>query len=113
MAATTLPLNSFKTRPVELTTTDSVIYATPTGLTAIILGAQVSNVGVLPARITFTLRKNNIDYVMLKEFIVPPNDAAEATTGKLVVEEGCSIRAFASANSTLNLVLSLLETSNE
>lgn len=111
--ATALPLNTFRTKPVELTTTDSTIYTTPVGLTAIILGAQVSNIGTLPATVTFILRKNSVDYVMLKEFIVPPNDAAEATTGKLVVEEGSSIRAFASANSTLNLVLSLLETSNE
>lgn len=111
--ANTLPLNTFRTRPVELTTTDSVIYSTPAGLTAIILGAQVSNVGLAPATVTFILRKNSVDYVMLKEFIVPPNDAAEATTGKLVVEEGCSIRAFSNTNSTLNLILSLLETSNE
>jgi hypothetical protein len=111
--ATALPLNTFRTRPVELTTTDSVIYTTPTGLTSIILGAQVSNVGTQTATVTFILRKNSVDYKLLNAFSVPPNDAAEATTGKLVVEEGCSIRAYSSLNGTLNLVLSLLETSNE
>jgi hypothetical protein len=50
---------------------------------------------------------------MLNAFEIPPNDAAEMTTGKLVIEEGASVSAVASANSILNLVLSILETSNE
>ena len=50
---------------------------------------------------------------MLKEYQIPPNDAAEATTGKLVLEQGSSVKAKASVNSSLNLILSLLETTNE
>lgn len=65
------------------------------------------------ASITFVLRKNSIDYTMLREYQIPPNDAAEATTGKLVLEQGSSIKATASVNSSLNLILSLLETTNE
>ena len=65
------------------------------------------------ASITFVLRKNSIDYTMLKEYQIPPNDAAEATTGKLVLEQGSSVKAKASVNSSLNLILSLLETTNE
>jgi len=65
------------------------------------------------ASITFVLRKNSIDYTMLREYQIPPNDAAEATTGKLVLEQGSSVKAKASVNSSLNLILSLLETTNE
>ena len=111
--ATTLPLNAFKTKAYELTTSEQTVYTTPSGITTIVLGAQASNIGNLPATITFTLRKNNVDYVMLNAFEIPPNDAAEATTGKLVIEEGASVKAVVSANSTINLVLSILETSNE
>ena len=50
---------------------------------------------------------------MLKDFEIPVNDAAEVTTGKLVIETGASITASAGANSSVNLVLSILETSNE
>jgi hypothetical protein len=50
---------------------------------------------------------------MLKEFTIPPNDAAEVTTGKLVIEEGASVKAVVSANSAINLIMSILETSNE
>ena len=50
---------------------------------------------------------------MLKDFEIPVNDAAEATTGKLVIETGASVTASAGANNSVNLVLSILETSNE
>lgn len=111
--ATNLPLNTFKTKAFELTTISQTIYTTPTGLTTIVLGAQASNISNSPVTITFTLRKNNTDYVMLNAFEIPPNDAAEVTTGKLVIEEGSSVKAVVSANSAVNLILSILETSNE
>lgn len=111
--ATQLPLNSFKTRAFELTTSEQTVYTTPANLTTIVLGAQASNIGSTPETITFTLVKNATDFVMLKEFVIPPNDAAEVTTGKLVIEQGASVKAVVSANSSINLVLSILETSNE
>ena len=50
---------------------------------------------------------------MLKDFEIPVNDACEVTTGKLVIESGASVTASAGANNSVNLVLSILETSNE
>lgn len=111
--AVELPLNTFKTRALELTTTEQTIYTTPQGLTTIVLGAQASNVTESPVTVTFTLRKNNEDFIMLKNFTIPPNDAAEVTTGKLVIEQDASVKAVVSANESVNLVLSILETSNE
>lgn len=111
--AAALPLNVFRVKPFELTTVEQVIYTAPQGYTAIILGAQVTNISDNPATVRITLRKNDIDYIMLKDFEVPVNDAAEGTTGKLVIEQGATLRARASANGALNLVLSLLETTNE
>jgi hypothetical protein len=111
--ATLVPLNVFKTRAFELTTSEQTIYTTPVGITTIVLGAQASNIGNSPVTITFTLRKNNTDFVMLNAFTIPPNDAAEVTTGKLVIEEGASVKAVVSANGSVNFVMSILETSNE
>jgi hypothetical protein len=113
MATAALPLNTFRTKPYELTTNEQTIYTTPAGITTIVLGAQASNFGTVAATITFTLRKNDVDYVMLKDFTIPTNDSAEITTGKLVIEEGASVKAVVSVNSTINLVMSVLETSNE
>ncbi len=111
--ATAVPLNTFRTKPFELTTVEQTIYTAPTGITTIVLGAQASNFGTVSATITFTLRKNGVDYIMLKNFTIPTNDSAEITTGKLVIEAGASVKAIVSVNSTINLILSILETSNE
>jgi hypothetical protein len=113
MATAALPLNSFKTKAVELTTDTATIYTTPEGLTTIVLGAQATNIGSSPVSVRFTLVKNSTSFIMLKDFEIPVNDAAEMTTGKLVIETGASITASAGTNSSVNLVLSILETSNE
>jgi hypothetical protein len=111
--ATALPLNTFRTRAFELTTLEQTIYTTPANLTTIVLGAQASNISNDPVTITFTLVKNETNFIMLKDFVIPPNDAAEVTTGKLVIEQGSSVKALVSADSAVNIVLSILETSNE
>ena len=109
----TLPLNSFKTLVFELTTSTQTIYETPENVTTIVLGAQANNIGDSPVTVRFTLIKNATNFVMLKDFEIPVNDAAEVTTGKLVIETGSSVTASAGADNSVNLVLSVLETSNE
>jgi hypothetical protein len=111
--ASQLPLNVFRVRPFELTTTEQIIYTAPQGYTGIILGAQITNLADVPVTVRMVLTKNDIDYIMLKDFEVPVNDAAEGTTGKLVVEEGATLKASAGINGALNIVISLLETTNE
>jgi hypothetical protein len=113
MATASLPLNSFKTKAVELTTSTEIIYATPDGVTTIVLGAQATNISGVPVTVKFTLVKNDTSFVMLKDFEIPVNDACEVTTGKLVIESGASVTSSAGANGAVNLVLSILETSNE
>ena len=109
----TLPLNSFKTIALELTSSTQVIYQTPDAITTIVLGAQATNIGTSPVTVRFTLVKNDTSFVMLKDFEIPVNDACEVTSGKLVVESGVSLTALAGADNSVNLVLSILETSNE
>ena len=109
----TLPLNSFKTKAFELTTSTQTIYQTPADITTIVLGAQANNISNVPVTVKFTLIKNDTTFVMLKDFEIPVNDASEVTTGKLVIESGSSVTASAGANNSVNLVLSILETSNE
>ena len=109
----TLPLNSFKTKAFELTTSTQTIYQTPADITTIVLGAQANNISNSPVTVKFTLIKNDTTFVMLKDFEIPVNDACEVTTGKLVIETGASVTASAGANNSVNLILSILETSNE
>jgi hypothetical protein len=111
--ANNTPLNTFKNIALELTTATTTIYTTPQGITTIVLGAMASNVGLSPTSVWFTLVKNDTDFILLKDFEIPTNDAAEITTSKLVLEEYSSVKAHAGINGTINLVFSVLETSNE
>lgn len=111
--ATALPLNTFRTRPFELTTATQTIYTTPNNYTCIVLGAQASNISTQTVTVTFTLTKNDVDYILLKEFEIPVNDAVDIISGKLVIEQNAYVKAFSSSDNAVNLVLSILETSNE
>ena len=113
MATATLPLNSFKTKALELTTATTTVYTTPSGVTTIVLGAPVKFVMVIPVTVKFALTLNGTEFILLRDFEIPANDAADVITGKLVIPTGGVISASAGANNGVNLVFSILETSNE
>jgi hypothetical protein len=87
------PVNKFLTIAVPVAPGEQVVYSTPTGVSSIILYAQVSNVGVntYPS-ITFTHRRktnktgNTRDIRIIKESEVPPNDSLIIIDGRLVLE---------------------------
>ena len=108
------PLNTFKTVTVGLTTSDQIIYTAPTGITAIILMAQVANVDASnSANVTFAITGTDSTFTeLVKNFTIPVQDAATLLTGKLVVEAGCTLHASASANNRLKITLSVLESLN-
>lgn len=108
--AENIPLNRFLTKPIELTVTDKLLYTTPLERASILLGSQASNYSAEPVTITFTIRKDAQDYVMLNEFTIPPGDQLNVVNGKLIIDYGCSIRARVSSNDAVNIVLSILET---
>ena len=87
------PVNKFLTIAVPVAPGEQTVYSTPTGVSSIILYAQVSNVGVntYPS-ITFTHRRKtnktgNIRNIrVIKESEVPPNDSLIIIDGRLVLE---------------------------
>jgi hypothetical protein len=105
-------LNVFKTVTAELTTSSSTLYTAPADYTAVILMAQISNVTDSSAKVTFSHFDGTTTTELLKDFGVPANDAASATTGKLVVQTGHSIKASSDTVNSLKVVLSVLETLN-
>jgi hypothetical protein len=108
-------LNVFKTVTANLTTGDSVIYTTPTGYSAIILMAQISNITSSTGTVSFSHYDTTYSRTteLLKDFSVPGNDAASATIGKLVVETGNQIKVSASEDNKFKIVLSVVESANE
>ena len=89
--------------------------------------AQVSNISTSSQTVSFVHSRNKpiladaqgqgaqpvgVQTYLVKEFEVPPNDAATVLGGKLILEQLDSVKAWASNSSTLQLTLSILETAN-
>jgi hypothetical protein len=124
-----LPLNKFLTKTAVLTTnTSTTVYTAPIGVTAIVLMAQVANLStdtnyavtfehyryktILPDAQGFGGQPGNTPSMLVREFVIPPNDAGTPLSGKMIIEELDSIRAYSNAEGGLQLVLSILQTAN-
>jgi len=124
-----IPLNTFKTKTASVSTnTTTTIYTTPIGTTAIVLMAQISNLSTVTQTVTFIHHRNrqvladaqgngaqpgNFDTYCVKDYAIPPSDAANPVSGKLIVEELDSIRCYGSSTGTMQVILSILESANQ
>ena len=108
------PLNVFKTVTADVTNVNETVYTAPPGNTGIVLMAQVSNITETSGTFTFYHFKSatNTQTELVKEFLMPGNDATSPVTGKLIIESGDSIKIVASDNDKFKLTLSILESLN-
>jgi len=91
------PLNKFITIAVPVAPGEQTVYSTPTGVSAIVLYAQVANVGVntYPTTTFIHRRKSNSartvgntrNIRVVKDVEVPPNDSVIIIDGRLVLEK--------------------------
>lgn len=123
-----LPLNKFLTKTAVLTANSTAtVYTSPIGVTSIVLMAQVANLTTVTQTVSFEhFRYKQIlpdaqgfggqpgltSSVLVKNYQIPPNDAANPVSGKMIVEELDSIRAYSATTGTCQLVLSILQTAN-
>ncbi len=107
-----LALNRFQTVTKEITTSEQTVYTAPTGYTAIVLYAHITNYGVSDSTVTMTHVRSSTNTEIIKGANVPVADAFVPMTGKLVLETNDSVSIKSSQNSTLKIILSLLETAN-
>lgn len=108
-----MAINIFKNVNTDLTIAGATVYTTPAGYSGIVLSAQISNTTGTPQ--TFTMNVVNVNLSsrsLVTGFTVPGNDSASALIGKLVLEQGQSLFVSASDNTSLKLVLSVLESQN-
>jgi hypothetical protein len=49
---------------------------------------------------------------LVKDFAIPPNDAGTPLSGKMIIEELDSVRAYSDSNGSMQLVMSILQTAN-
>ena len=91
------PLNKFLTIAVPVAPGEQTVYTAPTGVSAIVLYAQVSNVGIgnTYPTVTFTHRRkstsqrtfgNTRNNRIIKGAEIPPNDSLVIIDGRLVLE---------------------------
>jgi hypothetical protein len=112
--AASIPLNTFKTVTLDLTTNAQTVYTCPVSVTTVVLLAQVSNINTTSS-ITVSanfLRSTNVTSV-IKNTIIPINDAGTLLSGKLILQTGDSFSASCSTNNSGQLILSYLETANQ
>ena len=107
-----LALNRFKTYTIVLTTSNQTVYTAPTGYTGIILYAHVTNYGAAATSLTMSHVRSSTTTEIIKGANVPIKDAYIPLDGKLVLETSDSIQASAGDNTTLKVLLSVLETAN-
>jgi len=108
-----LPLNTFRTITRQLTLAEQTLYTCPTGVTGIILLAQVANVDSLSTyKVTFKHVRARTETELLKDSPIPIEDARTMLTGRLVLEEGDRLTAQASGDNKLKITLSLVESAN-
>lgn len=107
-----LALNRFQTETLVVTTSEQTAYTAPTGYTSIILYAHITNIGASDATVTMSHKRGSTSTELIKNGTVPVNDAFIPLDGKLVLETNDSIVISSSANNTLKLILSILETAN-
>ena len=89
------PVNKFLTVAVPVAPGNQKVYEVPTGTSAILLYAQVSNVAGVTTYPTATLTHrresrstgNTRDIRIIKDIEIPPNDAAILIDGRLVLEK--------------------------
>ena len=132
-----IPLNTFKTKTVVLSTnTNAAVYTAPVGVTSIVLMANVANVDTYSTStlsqgyhaVTFAHHRNlpvlpdaqgnggqagNVTTELVSGYVIPPNDSANMLSGKMIIESLDSIWAYSDSENVLKLTLSILETANQ
>jgi hypothetical protein len=107
-----MAINIFRNITANLTTTGATIYTTPLGYSGIVLMAQFSNTTAGAVGASMFVDKSGVLTSLVSDFEIPTNDAASALSGKLVLEAGQAVFASASANTSVQLTMSILESEN-
>ena len=105
-----LPLNSFKTKRLDVTTGITTMYTAPTGVESIVLLAQVTNVTAGIVTVTAYHGRSGTSVEIVKDFEIPANDVLNLLDGRLALETGDTFEVQGSSSSTMKAIVSILET---
>jgi len=110
--ANPLPLNKFRIIGKKLNSGNNTIYQENLDVSSIILSCQISNMTGTTQYVTVLIEK--IDelgnpYTLVKNAPIPPNEALNPFTGKIVLEKNDKLIFNTPNTGTLETVLSVLE----
>lgn len=107
-----LPLNIFKTIPLETPVIEAEIYEAPVGYNAIVLLAQVTNTDTTTQNVSLSLERGSETTPIVYNYDIPSKEVltiSGGTAGKLVLETGDKL-VLSGSSTGLKFILSLLET---
>jgi hypothetical protein len=105
---------TFKNAKKILTGTSSAIYTVPSSTTAIIIGCQVTNVGIASHDLTLSWTDSsdsNAETYLAEAVPIPDAAAYEPIGGKLVLEAGDVLKGLGDTTGVLEVTVSILELS--
>lgn len=117
MATPLIPLNAFRSITKKLTTSSTLVYTAPQTVSAIVLSATCSNFSSDTVSVTIILEKQTLplpsQFFIVPDIEIPAKDVLSAIAGRLVLEQGDRLYAYASDNESVDFVMSLNEAANE
>ena len=105
-------LNAFKTVTATVSNVIGNVYTCPSGYSAVVLLAQVSNITGNTIAVSGNIYKitgNNV--ALVQSAPLPPNDAISLVGGRLILTTGDSFAVGANVDAASQLTLSVLDTS--
>ena len=110
--ANPLPLNKFRLIGKKLNSGDNTIYQENLDVASIILSCQISNMTGTTQYVSVSIEK--IDdlgnpFTLVKDAPIPPHEALNPFTGKIVLEKNDKLIFNTPNTGTLEAVLSVLE----
>jgi hypothetical protein len=111
MAAT--QLNTFRTIRHTTTTSNVGIYTAPVNVASVVLNLQAANVVSGVSSITAYHSRGGSDIEIVKNFAIPSKDTGILIDKKLVLETDDILKIEGTANSEIEVLLSVLETAKQ
>ena len=111
MAAT--QLNTFKTIRHTLTTSSVGIYTAPVNVATVVLNFSAANTASGISSITAYHSRGGSDIEIVKNFAIPTKDTGILVDKKLVLETDDVLKVEGTANSEIEVLLSVLESAKQ
>jgi len=111
MAAT--QLNTFKTIRHTLTTSSVGIYTAPVNVATVVLNFSAANTASGISSITAYHSRSGSDIEIVKNFAIPTKDTGILVDKKLVLETDDILKVEGTANSEIEVLLSVLESAKQ